>query len=77
MRAQRRRQIHAVEPEIASGVPIAEASRLLILNVYSPKPTLLIISRVRGRGRSIDSTSSSLPGLTDMTKTRSDKKTAS
>jgi hypothetical protein len=62
---------------MASGVPIVEASRVLILNVYSPKCTLLIISRVLGRARSIESTSNSLPGLADITKTRSDKNTAS
>ena len=65
-----------VEPARVVEAP-APASKARICNVYSPNFTALIISRVRGRGRLMEIFSSNRPGLAYITKTRSDRNTAS
>ena len=71
-------EFHMVEPiAVVALAPLAEASRARILRVYSPNFTELIIYMVRGRGNSLLMVSNKRPGRADITKTKSERNTAS
>jgi hypothetical protein len=70
-------KFHMVEPADDDAPPAAVASKERILRVYSPNFTALIISIARGRGKSMTIVSNNRPGRADITKTKSERNTAS